>query len=31
MIAGEIEVSIACSTDVVDSMRLNIEEKGVQL
>lgn len=31
MIAGDIDVSIACSTDIMESLRLNIEKKGVQL
>lgn len=31
MIAGDIDVSIACSTDVMESLRLNIEKKGVRL
>jgi hypothetical protein len=31
LIAGDIDVSIACSIDVMESLRLNIEKKGVQL
>ncbi len=31
MIAGDIEVSIACSTDVFESLRKKIEQNGVQL
>ena len=31
MIAGDIEVSIACSTDVLESLRKNIQLNGVKL
>ena len=31
MIAGDIEVSIACSTDVLESLRKNIQLTGVKL
>ncbi len=31
MIAGDIEVSIACSTDVVESLYKNIQQNGVKL
>ncbi|MEA1960393.1 MAG: nucleotidyltransferase domain-containing protein [Bacillota bacterium] len=31
MIAGDIEVSIACSTDVLESLRENIQQNGVKL
>lgn len=31
MIAGAIEVSIACGTDVLESLRKNIQQTGVKL
>jgi predicted nucleotidyltransferase len=31
MIAGDIEVSLACGTDVVDSLYENIQQNGVKL